>query len=159
VHTNSNQTIFDASNLPVHQSQVVVFYTEWNTPIISELLAGVQHILQPLAPKVQLSLFAVPGSIELPVAIKKHYQTKHADAYIAIGCVIKGDTYHFEYVCNSTAQGLSSLALEVNTPIINGILTVYNIEQAQQRLGGIHGHKGKEAAITALKMIDLFKKL
>jgi 6,7-dimethyl-8-ribityllumazine synthase len=77
--------------------------------------------------------------------------------FIALGCVIKGDTPHFEYVCQSVTQGITQLNTSLPVPVIFGVLTVNTQEQADERLGGIHGHKGKEAAIAAIKMIQMVK--
>ncbi|MBK6331948.1 MAG: 6,7-dimethyl-8-ribityllumazine synthase [Bacteroidetes bacterium] len=136
-------------------SQVVVIYTEWNEPIIHELRQGVREIMN-LFPAIQLHEIAVPGCVEIPFAIKQHAAHHHnTAAYIALGCVIKGDTPHFEYVCQSVTQGITQLNVTLNSPVTFGILTVLNEQQAYERLGGVHGHKGKEAAITTLKMIHL----
>jgi 6,7-dimethyl-8-ribityllumazine synthase len=77
------------------------------------------------------------------------------DAYIVLGAVIQGDTPHFDYVCKGVTDGIMQLNLQIDVPVIFGVLTVLNEQQAIERIGGIHGHKGEEAAITALKMIQL----
>lgn len=151
---NNNNTLLNINNLQIQHSQVVVVYTEWNEDIISALRKGVKNILSKY-PQIILHEIIVPGCVEIPFAIKRHFETKKADAYIALGCVIKGDTPHFDYVCDSVTQGITLLNLQINAPTIFGVLTVNNKQQALERIGGIHGHKGEEAAITALKMIDL----
>ncbi|TAL50478.1 MAG: 6,7-dimethyl-8-ribityllumazine synthase, partial [Chitinophagaceae bacterium] len=107
----------------------------------------------------------VPGAFEIPFAVKNYWKNaskkKRPDAFIALGCVIKGDTPHFDYVCKAVTDGVVQLNLSLPVPTIFGVLTVDNEEQARERIGGKHGHKGEEAAITALKMISLsqsFKK-
>jgi 6,7-dimethyl-8-ribityllumazine synthase len=100
----------------------------------------------------------VPGAIEIPFAIKAFYEGNtelKADVFITLGCVIQGDTPHFEYVCRSVTDGVTQLNLSLNVPVIFGVLTVNTQEQAEERIGGKHGHKGEEAAVTALKMIAL----
>jgi 6,7-dimethyl-8-ribityllumazine synthase len=145
------------NNLQVAPSQVVVVYTEWNAQIINELVAGAKKIFNAYGTTVSYSLHQVPGCIEIPYAIKQHYELtryrRAADAYIAFGCVIKGETAHFDYVCQSVTQGITILNTSIDCPVIYGILTVNTLEQAMDRIGGKHGHKGEEAAITALKMI------
>ncbi|MBK6819125.1 MAG: 6,7-dimethyl-8-ribityllumazine synthase [Bacteroidetes bacterium] len=153
--STDNSTLLQINNLQIPHSQVVVIYTEWNEPIIHELRQGVREIMN-LFPAIQLHEIAVPGCVEIPFAIKQHAAHHHKTAaYIALGCVIKGDTPHFEYVCQSVTQGITQLNVTLNSPVTFGILTVLNQQQAYERLGGVHGHKGKEAAITTLKMIHL----
>ena len=99
-------------------------------------------------------------AVEIPFAINQSWANDNtATAFIALGCVIRGDTPHFEYVCQSVTQGITSLNLSLQVPVIFGVLTVDNENQAKERIGGIHGHKGEEAAITALKMIQLNQQL
>jgi 6,7-dimethyl-8-ribityllumazine synthase len=102
----------------------------------------------------------VPGAVEIPFAIKSYWEhagKKKPDAFIALGCVVRGDTPHFDYVCKAVTDGVVQLNLSLPVPTIFGVLTVENEEQARERTGGKHGHKGEEAAITALKMITLVK--
>jgi 6,7-dimethyl-8-ribityllumazine synthase len=161
--SNSPTALTHTDNLQVHSSQVVVVYTEWNDAIINELLAGCKRIFDKFADKITYKLIQVPGCVEIPFAIKQHYEaTRYStktDAYIAFGCVIRGETAHFDYVCNSVTDGITQLNVSIDAPTIYGILTVNNSEQANERIGGKHGHKGEEAAITAIKMIDFVRKL
>ena len=140
------------SNLQIPSSQVVLVYTEWNEPIIQELRKGALQILAEFE-QITIEEIIVPGAIEIPFAIAQHAAVRKAHAYIALGCVIRGETPHFEYVCQSAVQGITALNLRLPSPVIFGILTVENNQQALDRLGGSQGHKGEEAAITALKMI------
>jgi 6,7-dimethyl-8-ribityllumazine synthase len=144
--------IFNLNNLQIPISQVVLVYTEWNADIINELRNGAKKILDSFS-TVTIREVKVPGAIELPFAIAELHRKKPADTYIALGCVIRGETPHFEYVCQSVTQGITHLNTTINTPVIFGILTVNQISEALDRLGGKHGHKGEEAAIAALKMI------
>lgn len=137
---------------------VVLVKTEWNADIVDELEAGCQKVLNEY--KVRTKTLVVPGAVEIPFAIQQCYaQSKLPLAFIALACVIRGDTPHFDYVCQSITAGVSQLNLSMPVPTIFGVLTVNNIEQAKERIGGQHGHKGEEAAITALKMIILNNKL
>ncbi|HEY8398722.1 MAG TPA: 6,7-dimethyl-8-ribityllumazine synthase [Flavihumibacter sp.] len=144
---------------------VVLVKTEWNEPIINELENGALKILKEQGVQ-SIASITVPGAVEIPFAIKafwnaKKYRDERPHAFIALGCVIKGDTPHFEYVCKAVTEGVVLLNNELPVPTIFGVLTVLNEQQAWDRLGGVHGHKGEEAAITALKMIALqrsFKK-
>lgn len=133
---------------------VVLVKTEWNAAIIDELERGCQRILGQHG--VRSITLVVPGAVEIPFAIRMAAESmKEAVAFIALGCVIKGDTPHFEYVCDSVTHGITELNLSLPVPVIFGVLTVNTEEQALERIGGKHGHKGEEAAITALKMAAL----
>jgi 6,7-dimethyl-8-ribityllumazine synthase len=148
------ETLLNTNNLQVNNAQVVIVYTSWNSHIITPLLEGCVSTLQKFD-NIKTQLIEVPGCVEIPFAIKQHSRSHIADAYIALGCVIKGDTPHFDYVCQSTTQGITQLNLDLKAPTIFGILTVNTEQQALDRIGGTHGHKGEEAAITALKMINI----
>jgi len=144
---------------------VIIVKTEWNAAIVDELEKGCIKKLKELGVK-KLITITVPGAVEIPYAIKNFWDhgknlpagrqgKKKPDAFIALGCVIRGGTPHFTYVCNSVTEGVLHLNLLLPVPTIFGVLTVDNEEQAKDRIGGRHGHKGEEAAITAIKMIAL----
>lgn len=134
---------------------VVIVKTEWNAHIIDRLEKGCKKVLK--ASGVKTKTIVVPGAFEIPFAIKTlHANSRQpADAFIALGTVIRGDTPHFDYVCKGITDGIMQLNLTLNVPVIFGVLTVENEQQAEERIGGIHGHKGEEAATTAIKMIAL----
>lgn len=138
---------------------VVIVKTEWNAAIINKLEAGVKKILTEQG--VESKTLTVPGAFEVPFAVKNHYTyaKKLPDAYITLATVIRGDTPHFDYVCKAITEGVVQLNLSLDVPVIFGVLTVDNEQQALERIGGVHGHKGEEAAITAIKMIALNRKL
>jgi 6,7-dimethyl-8-ribityllumazine synthase len=153
--TKGNKQLIENSinGLPKN-TLVVIVKTEWNAAIVDELEAGCKKILK--SKKVDYKTIIVPGAVEIPFAINAYGKTgKDVAAYIALGAVIKGDTPHFEYVCQSITQGITLLNTQLTVPVIFGVLTVNTEAQAKERLGGKHGHKGEEAAITALKMIAL----
>ncbi len=139
-------------------ARVVVIKTAWNSHITDELAAGCNRVLQQYGAEV--AEFTVPGAVELSFAAQ-HYIRKHPgiSACVVLGCIIKGDTPHFDYVCQSVTQGITLLNTQLTVPVIFGVLTVLTEEQALQRIGGIHGHKGEEAALTALQMIDFVRKV
>ncbi|MDP4129897.1 MAG: 6,7-dimethyl-8-ribityllumazine synthase [Bacteroidota bacterium] len=148
----------------VKKASVVLVRTEWNAPVVDVLHAGCKRILAEEKAVLAADLL-VPGAFEIPFAIKKYWEeTKHAkatrpEAFIALGCVIRGNTPHFEYVCRAVTDGILRLNLLLSVPVIFGILTVDNLEQAHERIGGLHGHKGEEAAQTALKMISFCRNI
>ena len=143
---------------------IVIVKTEWNASIVDELERGSLLKLKELGVKKIITL-TVPGAVEIPFAIKTSWEhskgkkKKRPDAFIALGCVIRGGTPHFDYVCKAVTEGVLQLNLTLDIPTIFGVLTVDNEEQAKERIGGIHGHKGEEAAITAIKMISLSQSL
>ncbi len=137
---------------------IVLVKTEWNSAIVDQLERGCIAMLEKNAMK-KIVVVTVPGAFEIPFAIKSYWENsnkkKKPDAFIALGCVIKGDTPHFDYVCKAVTGGVVQLNLSLPVPTIFGVLTVDNDQQANERIGGKHGHKGEEAAITAIKMIAL----
>ena len=156
---NSSPQIFDTAGIQLKKDAcVVIVRTEWNAHVVDKLEEGCIKILK--ENNIAIKLITVPGAFEIPFAIKDYWEkTKYndckPDAFIALGCVIKGDTPHFEYVCNAVTDGVLQLNLQLPLPSIFGVLTVNTQEQADERTGGIHGHKGEEAAAVALKMIAL----
>jgi 6,7-dimethyl-8-ribityllumazine synthase len=143
---------------------IVLVKTEWNAAITDELEKGCRNELQKQKVKKIITI-TVPGAFEIPFAIKNYWtnagKKNKPDAFVALGCVIRGGTPHFEYVCRAVTDGVVQLNLNLPVPTIFGVLTVDNEEQARERIGGKHGHKGEEAAVTAAKMIllnQLFKK-
>jgi 6,7-dimethyl-8-ribityllumazine synthase len=139
---------------------IAIVSTEWNAAITDELERGARNVLQQAGVK-KVVTYKVPGAVEVPYMIRQIDANvlPLIDAYIAFACVIRGDTPHFDYVCQSITQGITQLNLTLNAPVIYGVLTVNEEQQAIERIGGAHGHKGEEAAITALKMIALKKRL
>jgi 6,7-dimethyl-8-ribityllumazine synthase len=138
---------------------VVIVKTEWNAHIVDKLEGGCKKILKQYGLKSKT--ISVPGAVEIPFLIKRYAEVSKikSDAFIALGTVIRGDTPHFEYVCNAVTNGVGQLNLSLDVPVIFGVLTLENEQQAFERIGGKHGHKGEEAAITAIKMIDLNRKI
>ena len=137
---------------------VVIVRTEWNAAVLDLLEQGCIEMLK--ENNVCFKIVNVPGAFEIPFAIKNYWDNhKYRDdkphAFIALGCVLRGDTPHFEYVCKGVTDGISQLNLSLPVPTIFGILTVDNQLQADERTGGKHGHKGKEAAASAIKMIAI----
>lgn len=138
---------------------VVIARTEWNAHIVDELEKGCRKVLEQQNIS-QVHVLTVPGAFEIPFIIKSYWDAhKYKDdrplVFIALGCVLRGDTPHFDYVCKGVTDGIVHLNLTMPVPTVFGILTVDNQQQADERIGGKHGHKGEEAAITALKMIGL----
>jgi 6,7-dimethyl-8-ribityllumazine synthase len=152
--TQGNSTLHKGIPQPGN-AFVVIVKTEWNAHIVDKLEEGAIKILNEQGTKHQTLI--VPGAVEIAFAVKAYAQngTPKADAFVTLGTVIRGDTPHFDYVCKAVTEGNTALNLTLDVPVIFGVLTVNTEEQAIERVGGAHGHKGEEAAITALKMIAL----
>lgn len=137
---------------------VVFVKTEWNSEIVDELENGARKILR--QHKIESKTVVVPGAVEIPFAIQQCWANNNAPtAFIALGCIVRGGTPHFDFVCQSVTHGVTELNLSMQVPVIFGVLTVDDMQQAKDRIGGQHGHKGEEAAITAIKMMLLNQKL
>lgn len=147
-HCNGN--IPDASEM-----RFGIVVSEWNNNITSTLLQGAIETLKKNGAKMEnITIRTVPGSFELIFGCTQLAKSGWVDAIIAIGCVIRGDTPHFDYICQGVTQGLSELNVNGNIPIVFGLLTTNSVEQAEERAGGILGNKGNEYAITAIRMVD-----
>jgi 6,7-dimethyl-8-ribityllumazine synthase len=157
----SSPQIFDTTGIQLKKDAcIVIVRTQWNAHVVDKLEAGCIKILQ--ENQIAIKMLIVPGAFEIAFAIKSYWENTQykdckPDAFIALGCVIKGDTPHFEYICDAVKDGMVQLNLQLPIPSIFGVLTVNTQEQADERTGGIHGHKGEEAAVTALKMIALMQ--
>lgn len=132
-----------------------ILVSRFNEGVTNRLLAGARACLEEHdTPERDVDVFSVPGAWELPVAALHAARSEYA-AIIALGCVIRGDTPHFEYVAGGAAQGLAQVSLTTGVPVVFGVLTTDTLEQALDRAGGKAGNKGWEAAETALEMAGL----
>jgi 6,7-dimethyl-8-ribityllumazine synthase len=154
---NKNLSEFGSENLPdVSQKHFAIIVAEWNSEVTEALFEGAYETLLKYGAKAENIIRAnVPGSYELSFGSQIFAQKPEIDAVIALGCVIQGETKHNDYINHAVAQGLTNVSLKYNKPVIFGVLTPNNQEQALERSGGIHGNKGDEAAITAIKMLGL----
>jgi 6,7-dimethyl-8-ribityllumazine synthase len=180
--TVSNDKLTDTTGIQLKDAFVVIVKTAWNAHVVDVLEAGAIKLLK--ENNVKFKTLTVPGAFELPFAVNKYWQNLKEleeedlldeeflleiekldkfnpkkiyfpDAFIVLGCVIKGDTPHFDYVCSGVTQGIMQLNTALPVPTIYGVLTVNNQTEADERMGGKHGHKGAEAAAAAIKMIAL----
>lgn len=137
-----------------------VIVSEWNTEITNALYeACINTLLSHETQKEKIITIKVPGSFELPSAAQLLLESKECDAVICLGCIIKGDTKHDEYIAQAVSHGIMLVSIDYSTPVIFGVLTTDTVQQAKDRSGGVHGNKGDEAAITALKMAAIRQKL
>lgn len=155
----AKSNLFSTTDIPhITGSSIVIVRTEWNEAIVSALETGCREVLDQTG--VLYRVVTTPGAFEIPFAVRTYWDShKYKDdrprAFIALGCVLRGDTPHFEYVCRAVTDGVLQLNMTLPVPTIFGVLTVDDQQQADDRIGGKHGHKGKEAAVAALKMISL----
>jgi 6,7-dimethyl-8-ribityllumazine synthase len=148
---HSSMNLTDMAN-----NKFAIVVSEWNEAVTESLYNGaLETLLAHGAKKENISKHYVPGSFELSLAAQWMAQKNDIDAVICLGCVIQGETKHFDFICDAVAQGITNVSLKFNKPVIFGVLTPNSQEQALDRAGGKHGNKGDEAAITAVKMLGL----
>ena len=152
-----NLSEFDADKLPdATNLKIGLVVSEWNGNITENLSTGAKEALIEVGVKESnIVRWNVPGSFELPAGCRKMLTSGEFDAIVAIGSVIRGETSHFDFVCSATAQGIMELNVSQDVPIIFCVLTDDTLAQAEARSGGVHGNKGVEAAIAAIKMAGL----
>ncbi len=151
----SHTTIPSATNF-----KFGIIVAEWNADVTFALYEGAYNALIQHGTKAEnITSHQVAGSYELVSAADLLLSYKNLDAVICLGCIIQGETRHFDFICNAVANGLQNVAIKQNKPVIFGVLTTDNQQQALDRAGGKHGNKGVEAAITAIKMADMAKNL
>lgn len=135
-----------------------IVVSDWNSEITGSLLDGaISTLIKHGTDEKNITVIHVPGSFELPSAAQVVARNGAVDAVLCLGCVIQGETKHFDYICQGVTSGIMDLNLRYNIPFIFGVLTTLSHEQAMERAGGKHGNKGDEAAITAIKMIQIYK--
>lgn len=143
-------------NFSIKDARIAVITARWNAQVTDGLRDGAlralaRHNIQAVED------FYVPGAFELPLAAQRAAKTGRFDAVITLGCVIRGDTPHFDYVCAETTRGIGEVSLHHNIPVAFGLLTTDNLQQALDRAGDNNENKGEEAALTVLEMLELFK--
>ena len=141
-------------------ARFAIVASRWNPHIVDALIDGVRRtLIEHGVGESSVDLVRVPGAWEIPMAAAKLARAgKHA-AILALGCVVRGDTRHYEHVADNCAQGLMRVALDHGVPVLNGVLAVELHADAQARAGGAHGNKGEEVALAALDMVDLWTQL
>ncbi len=156
---NKNLSNYDKNTIPnAKQFRFGIVVSEWNDKITEGLYSGAEAALLDCgALPENIVRWNVPGSFELIYGASRMIQTQQVDIVITIGCVIKGETMHFEFVCEGVTQGIKDLNVKGDVPVIFCLLTDNNEQQSIDRSGGAHGNKGTEAAIAAIKMADLRK--
>lgn len=153
---NKNLSSFASETPNGKDAFIAIVVAEWNQKVTFALRDGAIATLKKAGVKKEnIQIYQVPGSYELPYAAQTILQNYNVDGVICIGCVIQGETPHFDFICDAVAKGCMDVQLSSKRPVIFGVLTTLNQEQAEDRAGGKHGNKGAEAAHTLLKMIEL----
>jgi 6,7-dimethyl-8-ribityllumazine synthase len=150
-----NLSDYNSNNLiDVSTKRFAVVVSEWNEEVTESLYSGAyQTLIQHGVKPEHILRKQVPGSFELSLGAQWCAQQDQIDAVICLGCVIQGETRHFDFICDAVAHGITQVSLKYNKPVIFGVLTPNTQQQALDRAGGKHGNKGDEAAITAIKML------
>lgn len=156
-----NLSQYDINSVPsAERMKFGIVVSEWNDKITFALAEGAITTLKKHGAKDEnIMLKYVPGSFELTLGAQLIAENNDVDAVICLGCVIQGETRHFDFICQGVTHGITELNLDFNLPFIFGLLTTDNLQQAEDRAGGKLGNKGDEAAITAIKMVALQKEL
>ena len=154
---DKNLSVFNTEGLPdISNKKFAIVVAEWNSEITEALFEGAYKTLIAYgAAEENISRGNVPGSFELTLGAHWYAQREDIDAVIALGVVIQGETKHNDYINHGVAQGITNISIKNNKPVIFGVLTPNDMQQAIDRAGGIHGNKGDEAAMTAIKMVGL----
>lgn len=141
-------------------ARFAIIASRWNPGIVDALIDGARRTLRDDGvAESMIDLVRVPGAWEIPAAAAKLAQAGRHAAIIALGCVVRGDTRHYEHVADGCAEGLMRVSVDYRLPVLNGVLAVEIHQDAQARAGGVHGNKGAEVARAALEIVDLWKKL
>ncbi|GGN15065.1 6,7-dimethyl-8-ribityllumazine synthase [Dyadobacter beijingensis] len=154
---DKNLSVFTTEGLPdISNKKFAILVAEWNSEVTEKLFEGAyQTLITYGALPANIVRGNVPGSFELTMGSQWFAQRADIDAVIALGVVIQGETKHNDYINHAVAQGITNVSLKYDKPVIFGVLTPNNMEQALERSGGVHGNKGDEAAMTAIKMVGL----
>ena len=139
----------------VEQIRIGVVASQFNSFVVDRLLSGCIQTLE--AKDIEINIIRVPGAFEIPVAVQALIKNTSCDAVVALGAIIRGETPHFEYIASECTRGLATIALDLETPVIFGVLTVDTTEQALDRAGSEESNKGAEAARAAIDMVKTLK--
>ena len=160
--SSSLKNLSDFSHLQVGRAddfKFAIVVSQWNAQITGALLQGCYDTLLPHGAKEEnIEVIEVPGSYELIAGSDLVLRNDGFDAVITLGCVIQGETRHFDFICDAVAHGVAQVGIKYNKPVIFGVLTTDDLQQAVDRSGGRHGNKGAEAAVTAIQMAQIQRK-
>lgn len=153
-------THYEGDLRAIDGARYAIIASRWNARITDALVAGARKELAGNGvPESQVDVIRVPGAWEIPLVAARLAAAGHHAALLALGCVIRGDTRHYEHVADGCAEGLMRVQLEFRIPVLNGVLAVERAEDAEARAGGSHGNKGEEVALAAVELVNLLEKL
>ena len=153
-------TLYEGDLRAHADTRFAILAGRWHPHVVDALVEGARAALQAHGvTEVAVDVVRVPGVWELPLVARDLARAGLHTAIIALGCVVRGDTRHYEEVADGAAQGLMQVALETGVPVLNGVLAVERMEDALARAGGVHGNKGEEAVLAAIEIVDLQRKL
>jgi len=142
------------------RARFAIVASRWNPRVVDALVDGARRAFaEHGVAEAALDIVRVPGALEIPVTVARLALTDRYAAILALGCVVRGETRHYEHVADGCAQGLMRVALDHGVPVLNGVLAVERHEDAQARAGGAHGNKGADVALAALEIVDLWSRL
>ncbi len=152
-----NLSNYDPAKVPdASGMKFAIVVSEWNEQVTAALLEGTINTLKKHgALENNIHIMTVPGAFELAFGARVIAEKRQPDAVICLGCVIQGETRHFDFICQGVTHGITELNLDYDIPFIFGVLTTNSLQQALDRCGGKHGNKGDEAAVTAIKMVEI----
>lgn len=158
--TDTKKGIKDIARPIASDFSVAIIATRWNSEVVDSLVEAALETLSQIGIEDEnVAIFRVPGAFELPLAARKAAEIKCYDAIICLGCVVRGETPHFDFVAGEAARGIGNVAADFGLPVSFGVLTTDTMEQAMDRAGGKHGNKGAEAANAAIDMIHVLRQL
>jgi len=144
----------------ISDARIAIIASSYNSFIVDRLVDGcIETLCNSGIDKQAITLARVPGAFEIPIAAKKFADTKKCHGIISLGAVIRGETSHFDYICNECASGLTTVALQTDIPVVFGVLTIDSVQQAEVRSGDGESNKGSEAAATIIEMISVLGKI
>lgn len=153
-------TVFSGTARATPETRIAIIASRWNPRIVESLIEGAQRALLEHGQEADdVDLVRVPGAWELPMVASMLAKSRKHAAIIALGCVVRGDTRHYEHVADGCADGLMRVAVKYRIPVLNGVLAAERHADAEARAGGVHGNKGVEVALAAMEMIDLWRQL
>jgi len=158
-NSNLDERIKKLHQEEIDTLMVAIVVSEFNSSITEQLLMGAVSLLKKLSLDDQYKMVSVPGSFEIPLAAQKLAQSGEFDAIVCLGCVIQGETSHFDYICQQVSRGVGEVGLKYGLPVTFGVITADTLEQAEERADTKLGNKGADAALCAVEMAILMERL
>jgi 6,7-dimethyl-8-ribityllumazine synthase len=160
LRSDTSQPVADSETFSAKGFRFAIVASRWNDSIVSRLIDGARAALEESAiDENSIEVFRVPGSFELPLCALRAAESRKFDAVICLGVIIRGETPHFDYIAAETARGIGEASLKTGVPLLFGVITADNMDQAIDRAGDRQGNKGFEAAAAAVELVNLYRKV